>query len=161
MRISFDSPVPAFAARVANGVADGFVASGLERRFGANSYAKTYLEDQLKTTKARLEESERHLVAFAQKENLVSSGEGQSLAGQNLSELNSALATDQEQRIRAQARWNQAQAATGAALPADMLSNSIIRTLQQQRAQLQGTYQQKLQVFKADYPEMQQLKRCV
>ena len=158
VRISFDSPVPAFAARVANGVADGFVASGLERRFGANSYAKTYLEDQLKTTKARLEESERHLVAFAQKENLVSSGEGQSLAGQNLSELNSALATAQEQRIRAQARWNQAQAATGAALPADMLSNSIIRTLQQQRAQLQGTYQQKLQVFKADYPEMQQLK---
>ena len=32
------------------------------------------------------------------------------------------------------------------------------RQLQQQRAQLQGTYQQKLQVFKADYPEMQQLK---
>ena len=158
VHISFDSPVPAFAARVANGVADGFVTSGLERRFGANSYAKTYLEDQLRTTKARLEESERHLVAFAQKENLVSSGEGQSLAGQNLSELNSALATAQEQRIRAQARWNQAQAATGAALPADMLSNSIIRTLQQQRAQLQGTYQQKLQVFKADYPEMQQLK---
>ena len=158
VQISFDSPVPAFAARVANGVADGFVASGLERRFGANSYAKTYLEDQLKTTKARLEESERQLVAFAQKENLVSSGEGQSLAGQNLSELNSALATAQEQRIRAQARWNQAQAASGAALPADMLSNSIIRTLQQQRAQLQGTYQQKLQVFKADYPEMQQLK---
>ena len=158
VQISFDSPVPAFAARVANGVADGFVTSGLERRFGANSYAKTYLEDQLKTTKARLEQSERQLVAFAQKENLVSSGEGQSLAGQNLSELNSALATAQEQRIRTQARWNQAQAATGAALPADMLSNSIIRTLQQQRAQLQGTYQQKLQVFKADYPEMQQLK---
>ena len=158
VQISFDSPVPAFSARVANGIADGFIASGLDRRFGANSYAKTYLEDQLKTTKARLEDSERQLVAFAQKENLVSSGEGQSLAGQNLSELNSALATAQEQRIRTQARWNQAQAASGAALPADMLSNSIIRTLQQQRAQLQGTYQQKLQVFKADYPEMQQLK---
>jgi capsular exopolysaccharide synthesis family protein len=116
------------------------------------------LEDQLKTTKARLEDSERQLVAFAQKENLVSSTEGQSLAGQNLADLNSALATAQEQRIRAQARWNQARAASGAALPADMLTNSIIRTLQQPRAQLQGTYQQKLQVFKSDYPEMQQLK---
>ena len=158
VKISYASPVPAFSARVANGVADGFITLGMERRFGANSYAKTYLEDQLKTTKARLEESERQLVAFAQKENLVSSGEGQSLAGQNLSDLNSALATAQEQRIRTQARWNQAQAASGAALPADMLSNSIIRTLQQQRAQLQGTYQQKLQVFKPDYPEMQQLQ---
>ena len=158
VRINYDSPVPAFSARVANAVAEGFIASGLERRFGASSYAKTYLEDQLKTTKARLEQSERQLVAFAQKENLVSSGAGQSLAGQNLSDLNSALATAQEQRIRAQARWSQAQAARGAALPADMLGNSIIRTLQQQRAQLQGQYQQKLQVFKADYPEMLQLK---
>lgn len=158
VQISYDSPVPAFSARVANAVAEGFIASGLERRFGANSYAKTYLEDQIKTTKARLEQSERQLVAFAQKENLVSSVEGQSLAGQNLSDLNSALATAQEQRIRAQARWSQAQAARGAALPADVLGNSILRTLQQQRAELQGQYQQKLQVFKADYPEMQQLK---
>lgn len=158
VRINYDSPVPAFSARVANAIAEGFIASGLERRFGASSYAKTYLEDQLKTVKSRLEDSERQLVAFAQKENLVSTTEGQSLAGQNLSDLNSALATAQEQRIRAQARWSQAQAARGAALPADMLGNSIIRTLQQQRAQLQGQYQQKLQVFKPDYPEMLQLK---
>ena len=158
VKISFDSPAPAFSARVANAVAEGFIASGLERRFGANSYAKTYLEDQIKTTKSRLEQSERQLVAFAQKENLVSSSEGESLAGQNLSALNGALAAAQDQRIRAQARWSQAQAARGAALPADMLASSIIRSLQQQRAELQGQYQQKLQVFKADYPEMQQLK---
>jgi capsular exopolysaccharide synthesis family protein len=159
VRISYDSPVPAFAARVANAVAEGFIAAGLERRFGANSYAKQYLEDQLKTSKSRLEQSERQLVAFARKENLVSTGEGgQSLAGQNLAELNSALATAQEQRIRAEARWNQARSASGAALPADMLGNSIVRTLQQQRADLQGSYQQKLQVFKPDYPQMLQLK---
>lgn len=156
--INYDSPVPAFSARAANALAEGFIAAGLERRFGASSYAKTYLEDQLKTTKARLEASERQLVSFAQKENLVSSVEGQSLAGQNLADLNSVLATAQDQRIRAQARWGQAQSASGAALPADMLSNSIIRVLQQQRAQLQGTYQQKLQVFEVNYPEMQQLK---
>lgn len=158
VKVHFDSPVPAFSARVANALAEGFIAAGLERRFGASSYAKTYLEDQLRTTKARLETSERELVAFAQKENLVSSGSGQSLTGQNLSDLNAALSTAQEQRIRAQARWNQARAARGAALPADMLGNSIIRTLQQQRAELQGQYQQKLQVFKPDYPQMLQLK---
>jgi capsular exopolysaccharide synthesis family protein len=160
VRISYDSPVPAFSAQVANAVAEGFIAAGLERRFGANSYARQYLEDQLKTTKSRLEQSERQLVDFARKENLVSSGEGsQSLAGQNLAELNSALATAQEQRIRAEARWSQARSASGAALPADMLGNSIVRTLQQQRAELQGSYQQKLQVYKPDYPQMLQLKR--
>ena len=159
VQIHYDSPVPAFSARVANAIAEGFIASGLERRFGAASYAKTYLEDQLKLVKSRLEDSERQLVAFAQKENLVSSTDGQSLVSQNLSALNASLAEAQAQRIRAQGRWSQAQAASGAAMmTGDMLGTSIIRELQSQRAQLQGQYQQKLQVFGADYPEMLQLK---
>ena len=43
-------------------------------------------------------------------------------------------------------------------MPADMIGNSNIRVLRQQQAQLQGSYQLKLQTFKPDYPEMQQLK---
>ena len=88
--------------------------------------------------KGRLEQSERALVEFAQKEGLVNTGEGQSLSGQNLTELNAQLAAAQAKRIEAQARAGQATAASGAALPADMLANSIIRTLQQQRADDQG-----------------------
>ena len=157
--INFDSPSAQFSARAANALADGFIAAGLERRFGASSYAKTYLEDQLKLTKARLEESERKLVLFAQQENLVDTGDkGQSLAVQNLTQLNAALATAQDQRIRAQARWQQA---SGGAMPADMIGNSNIRNLQQQKGTLQAQYQLKLQTFKPDYPDMRQLKSQV
>jgi polysaccharide biosynthesis transport protein len=159
VRIHFDSRMPELSARVANTLADEYIESTIERKFGASSYARKYLEEQLATTKGRLEQSERALVEFAQREGLVTTGEdGLSLASRNLGDLNSALATAQEQRIRAQARWNQARAARGAALPADMLGNSIIRTLQQQRAQLQGQYQEQLQIYKPDYPSMQQLK---
>lgn len=158
VRVHYDSLRPGFAAQVANAVADGFIASSLDRQFGASSYARTYLEDQLAQLKSRLEDSERELVAFAQRENIVPATDGKSLVGQNLTELNTALATAQAQRIRAESRWNEAKGASGAALPADMLSNSILRTLQQQRAQLQGQYQDKLQVFKPDYPDMLSLK---
>ena len=157
VNLQFDSPDPAFSVRVVNAVAEAFIASGLERRMGSTSYAKTYLEDQLKQTKAKLEESERNVVAFAQKEKLVSTGEeGTSLTTQNLTALNSALAVALSERIRAQARWRQASA--GGAMPGDMLAGSNISALQQQRATLQSQYQQKLQTFKADYPEMAQLK---
>jgi capsular exopolysaccharide synthesis family protein len=157
VRLDFDSPDPAFSVRVVNAIAEGFIASTLERRMGTTSYAKTYLEDQLKQGKAKLEDSERKLVEFAQKENLVNTGaEGTSLATQNLTDLNASLAEAQSQRIRAQARWRQA--SSGGAMPADMLATSSVGTLQQQRAGLQAQYQQKLQVFKPDYPEMQQLK---
>lgn len=158
VRVSYDSMLPAFSARVANAVADGFIAASMDRQFGASSYAKKYLEDQLAQLKSRLEESERALVSFAQKENIVPNADGTSLVGQNLADLNASLAKAQDQRIRAEARWAQASKVSGAALPSDMLSDSILRTLQQQRAQLQGQYQQKLQTFKPDYPEMLSLK---
>ena len=161
VRVHYDSMLPAFSARVANALADGFIASSMDRQFGASSYAKKYLEDQLAQLKSRLEESERSLVGFAQKENIVPNADGTSLVGQNLVDLNASLAKAQEQRIRAEARWQEAGKVSGAALPADMLTNSILRTLQQQRAQLQGQYQQKLQTFKPDYPEMLSLKRQI
>ena len=158
VRIHFDSQIPTLSARVSNALAEGFIASAIERRFGASSYARNYLEDQLAEMKGRLEQSERALVEFAQQEGLVNTGDGQSLSGQNLTELNAQLAAVQAQRIAAQSRAAQATAGRGAALPADMLANSIIRTLQQQRAQLQAEYQEQLQVFKPEYPAMQQLQ---
>src|SRR5690606_31744253 len=158
VKIHYDSGNPQFSARVANALAEGFIAQQLERRFDASSYAKKYLEDRLRQLKSRLSDSERELVAFAQKENIVNTGEGQSLVSQNLTELNAQLATAQANRIQAEARWREAAGSAGAALPADMLANSIIRTLQQQRASLQAEYQQKLQVFKPEYPEMKQLE---
>lgn len=158
VRLSFDSPDPGFSTRVINAVAEGFIASSLERRMGTTSYAKTYLEDQLQQTKGKLEDSERKLVEFAQQQGLVNTGEeGTSLATQNLTELNGMLAAAQGERIRAQARWRQASGGSNA-LPAEMMASSNVGALQQQRAALQGQYQQKLAVFKADYPEMVQLK---
>ncbi len=158
VRVSYESMLPAFSARVANALADGFIAASLDRKFGASSYAKKYLEDQLTQLKSQLEESERSLVGFAQKENIVPDADGSSLVGKNLVDLNASLAKAQEQRIRAESRWLEASKVSGGALPADMLTDSILRTLQQQRAQLQGQYQQKLQTFKPDYPEMLSLK---
>ena len=158
VQVSYDSISPTFAARVANALADGFIASSMDRQFGASSYAKKYLEDQLAQLKSQLEDSERALVSFAQKEDIVPNVDGTSLVGRNLVDLNASLAQAQQQRIRAEARWKAASGASGNTLPADLFVDSPVRVLQQQRATLQGQYQQKLQVFKPDYPEMLALK---
>ena len=156
VRLTFDSTDPQFSVRVANAVAEGFIASTLERRMGATSYAKTYLEDQLVQTKAKLEESERNIVEFAQKEGLVNTGaEGTSLATQNLTSLNASMAGAQSERILAASRWRQA---AGGALSSDMLAGTNISGMQQQRATLQLQYQENLQKYKPDYPLMQSIK---
>lgn len=157
VRIHYDSTLPTFSARVVNAVADGFITSAIERKFDASSFAGKYLEEQLALAKGRLEESERALVAFATKENIVVTGEaGISLEGQNLGALNSALAAAQDARIQAQAKWNQVSG--GGALPADAIGQSILNTLQQQRATLNAQYQQQLKTYKPEYPTMVALK---
>jgi capsular exopolysaccharide synthesis family protein len=158
VRLSYSSGDPRLSARIANAFAAEFIAQHLDHKLDASSYARKYLQDQLQQTKAKLEQSERALVDYAQKEKIVSIGDGPSLVAQNLSELNSQLAAAQGARIRAEARLRGATSAKGAGLPADMLTDSNVHILQQQKATLQGEYQQKLQVFKPDYPEMKQLQ---
>ena len=158
VRINFDSTEPELAARIANAYADAFIASNIEGRFQASSYAKKYLEERLAELKGRLEDTEKELVVFAGEEQIISLGKDEPpLAAQNLSELNGSLARAQDERIKAEADARQAKVGSGLGLP-QVVENSLIQGLRQSRAMLSGQYQEKLRLYKADYPEMQQLQ---
>ncbi len=62
--ITYSDPNPARAQRIAGGFADAFIASNLDKRFQANSYAKVFLEDQLAQLKLRLETIRKSAVGF-------------------------------------------------------------------------------------------------
>ncbi len=155
VRLHFDHPNAQFTAKVVNAVAEAFIATNLERRFGASGYAKGYLEDLLAQLKQKLEDSERQLVAFAQKEQIISGAGSQPMITQDLTAVVSALSVAQSARFKAEARWKQAAAGS---IPADILENSIVRQLREKRGELQSNYQEKLRVFKPEFPEMKQLQ---
>ena len=157
VRVNFDSPDPVLSSRIANAWSDAFIASNLERRFDASSYARKYLEERLAQLKGRLEDSEKALVAFATEEQIVSVGEDKpSLSAQNLSELNAQLAQAQSARIRAEADWNQARAGDGLGMP-QVVQSPLIQKLRESRSLLAAQYQEQLRTFKADYPDMRRL----
>jgi capsular exopolysaccharide synthesis family protein len=157
VRINYDSPDPKVAARISNAWGQAFIASNLERRFEASSYARKYLEERLAQLKAKLEDSEKALVRFAAQEQIVSVGEDKpSLSAQNLSELNASLAKAQDERIRAEAEWTQASRGDGAGLP-QVVADPLIQRLREQRSRVQAEYQEKLRTFKPDYPDMLRL----
>jgi capsular exopolysaccharide synthesis family protein len=158
--INYDSPSPEFSQRAANAIAEAFIASNLERRFDSTSYAKSYLEDRLQELKLKLEDSERKLVEFAQKEQIVNSGDesGASLSQQNLGSLNEAYAKAKADRIAAEARWKQAQSMHGSGLQNSAGADPMIATLQASKGTLMLEYQEKLRLYKPDYPAMQDLK---
>jgi len=68
IRLSFESPDPAFAATVANTFADLYIENDLDARMAMTQKAAAWLTDRLKTLQRSLEDSERALQEFRDRE---------------------------------------------------------------------------------------------
>lgn len=161
--VSFTSPDASFSARVANAWAENFIQTNLERKVQATSYGRNLLERQLSLQKARLDESQRQLVAYASQQqiiNLPAQGGGntggatteRSIVADDLASLNTALAQATADRIQAEARV-QSIGAAGASTEA--LRNQAINGLRQRRAELVADYQRLMVQFEPGYPAAQ------
>ncbi|MCL4759266.1 MAG: polysaccharide biosynthesis tyrosine autokinase [Rhodocyclaceae bacterium] len=157
VKIHFESPDAALAARIVNAISDSFISLNLERRMDASSYAATFLEERLQQIKLKLEQSEKALVEFAREEQIVRSGNQDSIDTQVMQEFTTALARAQQERIRAEAMFKQIQSGKVDGLPI-VLENKVIQEFKQLKAKLEAEYQENLRTFKPAYPKMQELK---
>ena len=166
IKFSFDSTSPQLAALVANGIADSFINTSLERRYEASAYARDFLERQINKTRSDLEKSERDAVAYAQQQGIITTSgnadpdgktagttDTNSLQGESLVQLNSALGAATARRVAAEGAYRQA-LATG---PTSDVESSVL-PLRQQLATLQAQYQQKREFMKPEHPEMLSLQ---
>lgn len=157
--VAFAAGSPQQAARIVNGITDAYVSTNLERRYASSSYARDFLQRQIANTRRDLEKSERSLTAYAQQQGLISTGSSEtggdtnSLTGNTLVALNAALATTQAKRIAAEQRYREA--ALGGATTESSVNAAPLRA---QIAALNAEYQQKLQTFRPDYPDMVALR---
>jgi polysaccharide biosynthesis transport protein len=158
--ISYSDPDPTHAQRIATGLADAFINANLDKRFQANAYAKTFLEDQAAQLKLRLEESEKALLEFGQKEQIVSAVEKSSIAESNLASANATLGSLAAERIKNYELWKQVETAKAINLP-QLLSNGVIDGLRAKRNSLETDYQEKLETFKPSYPAMVQISNKI
>lgn len=164
VEISYVHPQPAIATRIVNTYAAEAVDSTFERAYESTARSRAFLQRQLETTRQELESSERELIAYARRANIVNvvSEEGASsadsaggtLVASNLVALNEQLADAQNARIEAQQKFAQAGASANAATVAD----GTVQSLQQQRAQAQAEYDQKLERYLPENPEMVALR---
>ena len=160
IRYSYSSDSPQLAAKVANGIADSFIDSNLQRRYDASAYARKFLQQQIAKTRGDLEKSERQLVAYAQAEGIINtaSQEGQnpgdtsSLQGESLVALNKALADATARRVLAEGAYRQA------SLSGSVEATQNTAALRQSRAALEAEYQEKRTLMKPDHPDMLSLR---
>ena len=159
VRVLFDSPDRKLAADALNALAQNFIAVNLERRYDASSYAKTFLEERLAQTKARLEESERTLVDFQREQQIINVDEKQNVLAQTLASYNAASAKAGEDRLKAEAMYREFKENPQSS--PQMHENKSMAALREQRTKLQVEYQDLSRVYKPAFPKMQQLKASI
>lgn len=159
-RIVVEDTDPARAARIANAYAEEFIALNIERQLGTSAFAREFLADQIRDTRANLENSERALVEYARSQGIISltspGADGtntESLAVRSLADVNSALIEARVRRINAEEKMR-----FEASKPDNIAERS---TLQGQLALLRAEYEQKAELFKPEYPEMVALQQQI
>lgn len=156
VRVTVSSSSPAHAARVANGIARAFIAMNMERRSDSSGYAKNFLEDQIKVTKAKLEESERALNTYARANSILMLDDKTNVLNQTFSDHSAALSRVEQERQKAEALYNEVQRNPESA--PQVLESKTVATYKEQRAKLESEYLTNLTTYKPEFPKMQQLK---
>lgn len=160
--VSFESPSIKLSADLANSWVTEFVASNLDRRFDSSADARKFLNERLELLRQKLEESERQLVLYADRKQIVTLSSttgadgrtvgGQTLATANLESLNAELAQATAQRIAAESEAKQRSGNK------DSLSYLAINGIRQQRAKVAAEYAKILVQFEPEYPEAKALE---
>ena len=144
------------AARIANTMAKTYIAMNLERKMESSVYAKTFLEDQIKITKAKLEESERVINDYAKTNSILVLDEKSNVASQNFADFSAGLSRVEQERIKAESLYNEVQRSPGSA--PQVLESKAVQAYKEQKAKLEAEYATNISVYKPDYPKMVQLK---
>jgi succinoglycan biosynthesis transport protein ExoP len=155
VEILYTSTDPKFAATFVNTVASEYIDYTLEEHINKGKQTEEWLSGQLEEMRARLQQSENALQAYATSSGLLfatTSGdpEGSSdISGNKLTQLQAELSAAENDRVTAQSHYETAMSAKPTNLP-DVLNDSLLRDLQdkltdlrRQRAELLTTYTEK------------------
>lgn len=144
------------AARIANTIAQTFIAMNLERKLESSVYAKTFLEDQIKVTKARLEESERVINEYAKRNAILVLDEKTNVASQNFADFATALSRVEQERIKAESLYNEVLRSPEST--PQVLDSKAVQTYKEQKAKLEAEYAMNSSIYKPEFPKMLQTK---
>ena len=133
--ISYTDSDPGRAQQIANAYADAFIALNIDKRFQANENAKVFLDDKIQQLKQRLEASERALLEFAQKQQIVANDltDKSSITETTLGAATTELSTLISERTKNEGLWRQAESSEATNLP-QFLSDPAVGELRGQRS---------------------------
>ena len=138
VKVSFDSPDPKLAARIANDLSSNYIDSDRDAKFKLAQGLNGWLEKRATTLRENLLESERALQAYREEKGLINlSGSAQGLAGMQINEANQRLADARVKRMQLEGTYNMVASTSNSDysnVPAVVNSPAVQLAIQQEAA---------------------------
>lgn len=151
LEISYSASSPKLAANVANAIADEYIKWTLEAKSEMVGNASEFFTAQIEQLKKELEEREQQLLAYGREKDIISVEPGSNITLQKLESLNQDYASAVGDRVAKEARYREIQNSR----PETIVD---VSSLQAEQARLERDYAERLNLFKPEWPAMQQLK---
>ena len=159
-QITYTSFDPQASAEIANAFAEQVSTNELLTKSANSARAEQFLSEELAEAKAKLQESENSMLAYARNADLTttvvagagSGGDrGGSLRAQQLGQLTDSLANATARRIETEQSWRQVQGVSAMALP-EVQNNRAIQDLLAERSALQAQVAEQSERYTSEYP---------
>ncbi len=159
VEIYYEGSSPKEAKEVVSSLVAHFIQLQADAYTETGEFAKNFLNKQVNEAQQRLRKSEQELVAYSNKKGILGIDENQTRHVTKLNQLNLALVQAEVARAAAESKYRQAQSNNGRSI--NGLNNPVIINLKTRLLDLEGQYQNKLKIFKPDYPDMLRLKQQI
>jgi capsular exopolysaccharide synthesis family protein len=158
--VYFTALDPEFAANATNTLADEYVEQNLEVKLQSTQNMLEWLDRELATQQQKVEQSERELAEYRDKQNAMSLDDKNNIVLSRLNALNDAVLRARTTRIEKEALYNQVKSIQGTASP-DAIpvvsSNPQIQAIKNHLAELQRQKAQLSERYGDKHPEMQKV----
>jgi capsular exopolysaccharide synthesis family protein len=156
--VSFESNDPALAARIANRIAETYIAFNSEAQYNTSERATASLAHQIANLQDEIDVKEKRLQAYAQEHGIIPLSEKQNIILKNLNDLSSSYTQAQAARIDREAKLAAVRGADPAGLP-EIIESKLIQELAAKSAELARRRAQLSETYKPEWPEMARLAR--
>ncbi len=161
LSLGYQDADPSTAEAIVRQIAASYLEQRAEQTSRTSLLARQFVEGQVADVKEELQRSEAELVDYASEQGIMAVTKGEeSLIEQKIRALNDGLAAAINERLAAESRVQLIDAGHGGQLQ-DVLGNEAILGVRSRIADLRAEYQEKLDTFKPDYPQMRKLRAQV
>jgi len=157
VEIAYRAQSGELAARVANAFADAYIDWNIESRYATVGKASTFLAQQIETLKDEIADRESQLQAYSRRTDIVALDPASNVTLQRLEALNKDYIAAVSDRINRESRYQELLKSPDETV-AESQSGGIVAQLRSEQLRLERDYATKLNIYKPDWPAMQELK---